>query len=110
MINLYYSFLFVKAIRTCKFYNSLMNKDNKKQLILNAQAEICKKLRGDKSQFLHSSENGISSSIISTIERGLKDPQLTTLFKLAESYNIKASELLRMIENKLPKDFHMIEK
>ncbi len=87
-----------------------MKQDDKKQLILNALAEICRKLRNGKSQFMHASENGISSSIISTIERGLKDPQLTTLFKLAESYDMKASEMLKMIEDVLPKNFQLIEK
>ena len=55
------------------------------------------------------SENDISVSIISTIERALKDPQLTTVFKLAEALNIKASELIKLIENDLPEDFTLIE-
>lgn len=67
-------------------------------------------LRGEKSQFMLASENDISCSIISMIERGLKDPQLTTFFKIAEALNIKPSELLREIENQLPKDFSLIDK
>ena len=67
-------------------------------------------LRGEKSQFMLASENDISCSIISMIERGLKDPQLTTFFKIAEALNMKPSELLREIENQLPKDFSLIDK
>lgn len=72
--------------------------------------ENIQRLRGDKSQFILSSENDISCSIISTVERGLKDPQFTTLFKIAEALNIKASELVKLVENELPKNFSMIDK
>lgn len=72
--------------------------------------ENIQRLRGDKSQFILSSENDISCSIISTVERGLKDPQFTTLFKIAEALNIKTSELIKLVENELPKNFSMIDK
>lgn len=72
--------------------------------------ENIQRLRGDKSQFILSSENDISCSIISTVERGLKDPQFTTLFKIAEALNIKTSELVKLVENELPKNFSMIDK
>ena len=68
-----------------------------------------KELRGDKSQFIFSSENDISVSIISCAERGLKDPQLTTLFKLANAYNIPVFDFIKMVAEKLPEDFSMIE-
>lgn len=87
-----------------------MQVDENKKIILKTLAQCARDLRGRKSQFIHASESDISTSIISTIERGMKDPQLTTIFKLAESYNIKASELIKMIEEKLPANFHMIEK
>ncbi len=82
----------------------------KKKLIMKILGENVIRLRGEKSQFILASENDISSSIISTIERGLKDPQLTTFFKIAEALNIKPSELLQKIEQKLPKDFSLIDK
>ena len=81
-----------------------MQTDNKQQ-IRNSLAKVMKRLRGVKSQFIFSSENEIPLSIISTAERGLKDPQLTTLFKLAEAYNLSLSEFIKMIENELPKGF-----
>lgn len=82
----------------------------KKKIILKALAQQIKKLRGKKSQFIHASENDISTSILSTIERAMKDPQLTTVFKLSESFNIRASELIRLVEDHLPNNFHLIEK
>ena len=83
--------------------------DNK-QTILNALALTLKELRRGKSQFIFSSENDISISIISMIERGLKDPQLTTIFKLAEACNISPSKFIAKISEKLPPDFYLIEK
>jgi len=86
-----------------------MQGDNKK-LVLNALSTVMKELRGKKSQFIFASENDISISIISTAERGLKDPQLTTLFKLAEAYNISIVEFMQKVKEQLPEDFSMIEK
>lgn len=51
-----------------------MQTNENKQKILNALANVTKQLRGEKSQFLLSGENDISVSILSTIERGMKDP------------------------------------
>jgi len=85
------------------------NTENKK-LILEALAKITKELRGDKSQFMFCSENDISTSIISTVERVLKDPQITTVFKIAEAFDMKAWQFIKLIEDELPKDFSLIEK
>lgn len=82
----------------------------KKEIILNALAEVVKDLRGKRSQFIFASENDISTSIVSMVERGLKDPQLTTLIKLAEAFDMKLSDFSKLIEEKLPKNFSLIEK
>lgn len=87
----------------------MQNKENKK-LILKSLARHTKELRGEQSQFMLCSENDISCSIISTIERAKKDPQLTTLFKIAEAFNLKTWQFIKMIEEDLPEDFSMIEK
>ncbi len=87
-----------------------MQIDEKKQKILNSLAQITKKLRGKQSQFMLASENDISTSIISTVERALKDPQITTFYKLAEALNIKPHKLMKMIEDNLPEDFTLIDR
>lgn len=87
-----------------------MQVNDKKKIILNSLANQLKLLRKDKSQFILASENDISVSIISTIERGLKDPQLTTFFKLAEALNLKPHQLMKLIEKDLPNDFTLIDK
>ena len=90
-------------------YIMQVNYDRKK-IIMYALAELLKELRGSKSQFMFASESDISTSIISNIERGLKDPQLTTVFKIAEACNISCDEFVKLLIKKLPKDFSLIEK
>lgn len=87
-----------------------MQDNAKKQLICNIAGDILKKKRGLQSQFMFASENDISVSIINTIERGIKDPQLTTVFRIAEALNMKASHFVKMIEDELPDDFYLIDK
>ena len=87
-----------------------MQNDKRKNLIMKTLGKNVKKLRGEKSQFLMASENDISISIISTVERGIKDPQLTTLFKIAEALNIKTSDLIKLVEEQLPNGFSLIDK
>ena len=83
---------------------------DKKKCILSALAKTLKELRGERSQFIVASENDIPISILSTAERGIKDPQLTTIYKLAEAYNLSFSEFAKLIEKNLPKDFSIIER
>lgn len=83
--------------------------EEKKKIILKSLAKQARKLRGEKSQFILSSEYDISVSIISTVERALKDPQLTTLFKLAEAFNLKPHEFVKLIEDGLPENFSLID-
>ena len=87
-----------------------MQLDENKKIILNILAKHTKELRGDKSQFILACDGDISVSIISTVERGMKDPQLTTVFRLAEALNIKPSEFIKLIEDDLPKDFSLVDR
>lgn len=84
--------------------------DDKKKIIMQALAEVLKECRGDKSQFKFASENDISISIISNIERGLKDPQLTTIFKLSEACNLSCDKFIELLIEKLLENFYFIEK
>jgi transcriptional regulator with XRE-family HTH domain len=84
--------------------------EKKKQIICKATGAIVKNLRNGKSQFLFASENDISVSIINTLEKGNKDPQLTTVFKLAEVFGMKCSDFIKLVENELPEGFNLIEK
>lgn len=79
--------------------------DVKKKLVCSAIGKTVKRLRGDKSQYLLGAEYDIPQSILSDLEKGKKDPQLTTLIKIAESFGLRISEFMEEFEKELPKDF-----
>lgn len=82
----------------------------KKKIILTALAKTIKELRGKQSQFKFCSENDIPIDIISKSERGMKDPQLTTIFKMAEAFSLSPEEFVAKISSKLPENFYLIER
>lgn len=43
----------------------------------------------------------LDRTYISLLERGLRQPTLTTLFKLSDALNIKPSELIKKLETQL---------
>ena len=43
----------------------------------------------------------LDRTYISLLERGLRQPTLTTLFKLSDALNIKPSELIELVDVKL---------
>lgn len=81
----------------------------KKKLIYNAIAKTVKRLRGKKSQFMLGAEYDIPSSVLSDLERGVKDPQLTTLFKLSSAFNLTISGLMKEVEFELPDNFSVLD-
>ncbi len=85
-----------------------MQQEDKKKIIRTAAGRILKRLRKNKSLYLLSMEYDISTSLLNSLERGLKDPQLTTIFKLAEALGVKASEFVKIIEDELPENFTLI--
>ena len=82
--------------------------ETKKEL-LKITGNIIKKYRGIKSISLLSNEIELSKSIWSEVEKGNKDIQLTTLWRISEGLNIKPSELIKEIENMLGKDFSFLQ-
>lgn len=77
----------------------------KKQIYLKAIAKVAKRLRGKRSQNTVALEYEISNSLISTIERALKDPQSTTIARIAEAHNLKTSKFYELVEKELPEGF-----
>ena len=79
--------------------------DIKKKIIYSAIGKTVKRLRGAKSQFMLGAEYDIPSSVLSDLERGVKDPQLTTLFKIAGAFDLSISEFMEELEKELPENF-----
>ena len=71
--------------------------EDKKELIKEALAQTMKQARGEQSLFKFCSENDIPLSVVSEGERALKDPQLTTIFKLAEAYGLTPAEFVEKL-------------
>ena len=46
-------------------------------------------------------EADLRRTYVSILELGQQQPSLTTIFKLAKALNIKASELIELVENRI---------
>ncbi|MCX4274792.1 MAG: helix-turn-helix transcriptional regulator [Candidatus Gastranaerophilales bacterium] len=86
-----------------------MQQEEKKKLICTLAGRTFKKLRKNKSPYMLALEYEISTSLLNSLERGVKDPQLTTIFKVAEALGVKASEFVKIIEDELPDGFSLVE-
>lgn len=67
------------------------------------------RLKQNKSISLISAEIGMTKSMWADLEKGIKDPQLSTIIRIAEALNTPTSEIIKTLENKLGKDFSMLE-
>ena len=67
--------------------------------------KVIQRFREEKgySQEVVSSFAGIGRTHLSAIERGARKPTLETFYKISEALEIKASDLLRAIENEIEK-------
>lgn len=54
-------------------------------------------------------EYGLDVGNTSRIENGLIEVKVVTLWKLAEAYKIPLSQLIEIVEKKLPQNFHFFE-
>lgn len=83
----------------------------KKTILLNAIGEIIhkKRIATNKGILLHSYEFDLSSSSLERLEKGLRDPQITTLWKIVNSLDMSFIEFIQHLNKKLPKDFKMTD-
>ena len=86
-----------------------MQQNENKKSITKAAGKVLKELKGCKSNYLLGAEYDISTSLLNHIERGIKDPQLTTVFKLAEALGVRPWEFVKKVEENLPENFTLIE-
>lgn len=82
-----------------------------KEKISKTIGEIVKELRlkQHKSISLISAEIGMTKSMWADLEKGIKDPQLSTIMRISEALDIKTSEILKTLENRLGQNFSMLE-
>lgn len=73
--------------------------------------QIVKKhrLKTGKSISLLSAEIGMTKSMWADLEKGIKDPQLSTLWRICEGLELNISEILKELEDILGRNFTFTE-
>ncbi len=84
--------------------------ENKKYL----QSELGKiiksyRLKTNKSISLLTAEVGMTKSLLADTEKGIKDPQFSTLWRLAQGLDIPLSHIVKKLETELGNDFSLID-
>lgn len=94
---------------TCSYIRTIINKmQETRQKLQIAVATIVKKYR-QKSITKSADEIGMGKSLWADLENGIKDPQLSTLWRIAEGLDIKPHLLIKMIEDELGESFSFLE-
>lgn len=90
----------------------MQHKNSKKaRIVVEILGEIVREEREKlgKSQRLLANEYSVEKSLINRIEKASTEPKLISLFTVAELLKMKPSELLKMVELRLPKSFSVLE-
>ena len=82
--------------------------EKNKKILLKAVGKVIYSKRKELNKGINkfSFEYDIGNGLLSRLERGDTDTQITTLWKLANAFNINFSELAMLIEKELPEDFN----
>ena len=85
--------------------------DYRKKVLLRAIGKVVKTKRLELKKGINkfSFEYDIGNGLLSRLEKGNTDTQITTRWKLANAFNIKFSDLVVEIENELPENFNFYE-
>lgn len=62
-----------------------------------------------KSQRLLADEYGVEKSLVNRMEKASNEPKIVSIFTVAELLGMKPSELLKRVEDRLPKGFSVLE-
>ena len=82
-----------------------------KQKLKTVLAQVVKKHRKKQQKSISkiSAEIMMTKSMWTDLERGIKDPQLTTIWKISEALNIPLEEIIKEVKDLLGKDFTLID-
>ena len=85
--------------------------EQKKKVLLVALGKVANEQRKLLKKGINkfSFEYDIGNGLLSRLENGTTDTKITTLWKLANAFNLKFSELAKLIEEKLPNDFNFYD-
>lgn len=84
----------------------------KSNIIFKAFSAVIKeeRIKQKKSIRLLADEFDLQKSLISRLENCINEPKLISIWSICEALGIRPSELMKRIEEKLPKEFSLIEK
>lgn len=83
----------------------------RKKILLQNIGKVVKTKRLELNKGINkfSFEYDIGNGLLSRLERGDTDTQISTLWKIANAFGLKFSELALLIEQELPSDFNFYE-
>ena len=83
-----------------------------KKILQNVLSKIIKmhRQKQNKSISLISDEIGMTKSMWADLEKAIKDPQISTLWRISEGLDIPLSTIIIELEKELGTDFTLIEK
>lgn len=76
-----------------------------------ALADIVRAHRNEQNKSISriSAEIAMTKSMWNDLERGIKDPQLSTIWRIAEALDIPLEDLIKELKKKLGKNFTLID-
>ena len=81
------------------------------ELKLKLQRAVAKVVKENRTKSITKSADEIAmgKSMWADLERGIKDPQFSTLWRIAEGLDIKPHIFVKMIEDEVGKNFSFLE-
>lgn len=86
-----------------------MRKEKKQNLQYEFALQVKKHIPKDTAITTLAAQYGLSTSTISLIMRGKKNPELSTIWHISEMLGVYPDELLKGMRENLPKDFTMTD-
>ena len=85
--------------------------DKKKRILLKAIGKVVFEQRKTLNKGINkfSFEYDIGNGLLSRLEKGSSDVKITTMWKLANAFNISVSDLMTIVEKKLPQNFNFYD-
>lgn len=85
-------------------------KQDENKIICSALSTVVKERAKGKKKSILAYESDLPRSVVHYILEGIKDPQLTTFWRLALGLGMRPSELLKQVENKMPNGWDFLFK
>ena len=89
----------------------MSNYKTSKQLLQQAVANVVKKHRLNRNKSLSkvSAEIMMTKSLWNDLEKGIKDPQLSTLWRVSEALDVPLEQIIVDIKKELGSDFTLVD-